>query len=183
MALCPKSKAQSNNVFLAVFGNTNAIPLNTPFTYFLFVTNNATLSLQNVTVSNHLPASLNILSATNLTNPGNITTNGNDVVFFITQILPGTIGEMNLTVRSTAVGTITNVVTLSTPQLLGTNLVVEAFSHITNSQQADLAVSISDPPTDVFVGDWITYNVIVTNLGPTSVSSVTVSNRFPLSST
>ncbi len=50
---------------------------------------------------------------------------------------------------------------------------------ITANAVADLAVTISDAPDPVFIGDALTYTIGVTNLGPSPATGVTVTNLLP----
>lgn len=177
----PNSSSAQSNLLVAVFpSTTNAIPVNSSLSYTIFLTNNSTVILQNTYVTNSLPDSAQILGSTNVTSPGNVSTNGTRVIFFIPQMLQGTFARMGLSVRPTASGAFTNLVTVFSPQLIETNILVTAVSQVTNlpAVQTDLALAITGPGPDVYTGDWTTFKVVITNNGPNTASNVLLSSSF-----
>ncbi len=84
---------------------------------------------------------------------------------------------MTVTAQPTAVGFITNSIAVVsyTPFLTtATNVVTQVIYG-----QTDLGVTVTGPSADVFVNDWITYGVTVTNMGPNDAPDVVLSNTFP----
>ncbi|MCX8090587.1 MAG: proprotein convertase P-domain-containing protein, partial [Verrucomicrobiae bacterium] len=59
----------------------------------------------------------------------------------------------------------------------GWSLTIETLSTI--NPVADLAVSVSDAPDPLYVGSGLDYTVVVTNLGPSAATGVTVTNVLP----
>lgn len=173
-----QADAQQQSLSFSVTSPTNTIAVNSTFTYTISVTNNLGALLQNVLVTNLLPASLQFVTATNQF--GYIFPNPPSVAFTIFN-LPGigAYAQMTLTVRPTAAGFVTNQVSLFSGQLGTTNLMV--VNEITNPTptMADLAVALTGPSQPVIRDDLFPYTITVTNLGPTEAFTVTLTNSLP----
>jgi uncharacterized repeat protein (TIGR01451 family) len=93
-------------------------------------------------------------------------------------------GRITLTVtgglNASATGVVTNTVAINTPAgLTNTNPITTATDTTTLTPQADLSVSKSATPNPALAGAAITYTVIVTNAGPSTVSFITVTDALP----
>ena len=176
LAACAPARAQTN-IFVVVFHPTNGVPVNGSIFYQIIVTNTAGAALQNSSLTNDFSAPVDFLLATN-SNSGTITTNGNTLTFFTTQILGfGGTARMGVTVRPTTVGTLTNVVTLTAFGLVDP-VTIAVVNEVTNvpGLEADVAVGIATPPGPFFPNDSITYSLFVTNLGPNTATNVVLTN-------
>ena len=166
-------RARAQGFVLSVTTSTNRVTVNTPLTYTINLTNNTAAELQNTFVTNTLPSSVQILNATNGFVSGNI------VIFQIPLFFSGGFAQMVVTVQPTAVGSITNSITVVsyTPFLTtATNVVTQVTAVETD---ADLGVTMTGPASGVFVNDLMAYGVTVTNLGPDDAPNVILTNTLP----
>jgi uncharacterized repeat protein (TIGR01451 family) len=175
-----KVEAQSfgSGLILSVTNSANSIQTSNSLTYTINVTNFLG-DLSDAEVTNTLPASVQILSATPSFG-GDVTNFGSVVVFDIGQFNLAGVAQMSLTVEPTAAGFITNMVVLSgfnVTNTATTNVVTQVTNAIPPS--ADLGVVISVPAMAVIVNDLIAYGVSVTNGGPSSAPNVALTNTLP----
>lgn len=167
----------SADLSVVVTGPAN-IAVGGTLTYTVTATNNGTGTAGNVTVTDTLPAGATYTSATGT---GWTCAQSGQVVTCSAPSLP-TGAAPAITIIATAPatpGTITNPVTVAstTPDPNTTN---NAGSVMTNvNESADLAVAITAAPEPVTAGAPITYTVDVTNNGPSSASTVTVTDTLP----
>lgn len=151
---------------------------NTSFTYTMAVTNNLSLSLQNLFITNQFSSGVRLVAiGSNYVSTVTTITSSN-IVFHIPQV-DVTPAIVTLSVTPSNSVPFTNFIRffVSSPSnSFGTNLVATATNI--PPQQADVSVSITGPGPDVYVGDWITFGVTVTNLGSLTTASMVVSNSF-----
>ena len=169
---------------LLVTSSASSILVSNSLTYTITVTNLVGV-LSDTVVSNTLTTSAQFVAASpSLTGAsvGTVTNFNNVTVFHLGGSIFGDISQMSLTVRPTAVGSITNFVFVSVPSIFVTNTATtNLVSQVTNTipPQADLGVAISVPATAVIVNDLMAYGVSVTNSGPSSASGVMLTNTLP----
>lgn len=170
------AKAQSFG--LSVAPSANSILVSNSLTYTITVTN-LIGTLPDVVVSNTLPASIQLVTAT--PSSGGVVTNyGSVVVFDLGGFGLGGVAQMTLTVQPTATGSVTNAVVVYADSGAIYTAATNVVTQVTNSTvQADLDVAITVPATAVIVNDWMAYQVSVTNLGPASVPNVFLTNTLP----
>ncbi len=149
-------------------------------TYTLQVTNSGPSDASNVIVTDTLPAGVAFASASS--SQGSVVQNGN--------IVTANVGDLDL--NETA--TITVVVDVSaavTAQLLNVATVVADQIETDSSNnrveeptdvnaQVDLVIEKTDSVDPVVPGEELTYNLLVTNRGPTDATGVTVSDSLPV---
>jgi len=180
LALCPRTGAQGFG--LSVTGSSSSVLVNNPLTYTINVTN-LTGGSSYVFVTNTFPASAQLLGAsiTNLPlGSGSVTTNANGFSFFI-MLGSGSGYPAQMTVQAapTQTGFFTNTVAIFVPDV--TNFTTNLVTQVTNSvaPQADLGVSIIGPVQTVITNDWMAYEVIATNSGPSAATNVVLTNTLP----
>ncbi len=176
LAVCPRSGAQGY-FGLSVTNPANSIFVSNSVTYTINVTNQTGFALTDAQVTNQLSASFLFVSASR--NQGSFTNYGSFVVFDLGQFLDHGIALLTLTVQPTAIGFITNTVTVAsayTTNTASTNVVVQVTNVVV---QADLGVAIIGPAQAVITNDWITYGVTATNSGPNAAPNVLLTNAFP----
>jgi uncharacterized repeat protein (TIGR01451 family) len=171
------SRADAQGFGLSATASADSILVNNPLTYTIDVTNLTGFDLVNTLVSNVLPASVQFQSATY--SQGSYSTNGNGVLFGLGTFFSGQIAHLTVTVNPTAAGFITNTVTVTSitvTNTASTNVVVEVTNLLI---QADLGVIMTGPRQAVITNDLMSYGVTVTNAGPSSAPSVSLTNTLP----
>jgi uncharacterized repeat protein (TIGR01451 family) len=165
---------------LSVVPSANSLLVSNSLTYTITVTNNVG-DLGDAVISNTLPASVQLVSATpNI--GGSVTNNGSIVVFNTGGFSVYTVAQMSLTVQPTAAGFITNQVIVLVPSTIVTNTAAtNVVTQVTNVPpvMADLGVTIAVPTTAIISNDWVTYAVTVTNAGPSAAPGVMLTNVLP----
>jgi uncharacterized repeat protein (TIGR01451 family) len=173
-----KAEAQSSGSFgLSVSNSASSLLVSNSLTYTITVTNLLGV-LDDAVVSNTLPTSVQLLSAS--PSLGGIVTNfGGVVVFDMGGLDFGAVVQMTLTVKPTVTGFLTNMVVVSTIDVTNTaatNVVVQVTNIVIN---ADLGVAITVPTTAVITNDLMVYGVSVTNAGPNAAPGVMLTNTLP----
>lgn len=160
-------------------GQTTAIP-GESITYTITVTNsNTSLSAVNsLTVTDNLPAT--ILNPTFTPSEG--TYDSATGAWTGLNLAPG--GSVTLTINGTidptATGTLQNTATVAPPAgVTDPNPNNDDSDSTTLVPTADLSISKSDNQTTAIPGQQISYSIVVTNNGPSTVSSVTVTDSVP----
>lgn len=173
------TKTEAQGFGLGVTSSASSILVSNSLTYTITVTNLTGLLLLDAQVSNALPASAQFVAA--IPEQGSFTNYGGITVFDLGAFGAAEILQMTLTVQPTAVGFITNTVTVYTTNFLtipvSTNIVVTQVTNIVI--QADLGVAITVPTTAVIANDFMTYGVSVTNSGPDDAPNVFLTNTLP----
>jgi uncharacterized repeat protein (TIGR01451 family) len=175
-----RARAQSFGLFVTT--PTVTLGVSNNLTYSITVTNLAGRPLQDVVVSNVLPASAVFVNAT--PDPSSFYTNyGTTTVFYLGLFIPAATLNMTLTVQPTVAGFLTNTVTIANTNVLdfvppsSTNLITVVTNPV--PPQADLGVLLTGPAQSVIVNDLVTVNVTATNLGPDDASPVQLTNSLP----
>ncbi len=110
---------------------------------------------------------------------GIVTVSSNAVVFDLGPVTFPGFAQLTLTIEPTAIGSITNTVTISSVTVTNTaftNVVVLVTNIVT---LADLGVALTGPAQPVITNDWMTYGVTVTNAGPDAAPNVMLTNTLP----
>ncbi|MGD0259138.1 MAG: protease pro-enzyme activation domain-containing protein [Verrucomicrobiota bacterium] len=145
-------------------------------TYTVSVTNNGPSDASGVTVTNVLPASVAVLSAT--VSQGSITAGGN--FWTIGTLLNGAQATATITVIPTATGSLVATSTVQGNQFDANPANNTATITTTVGASADLAIGITDYPNPVVVLSNVTYVIAVTNLGPSAATGVSVNDFLPV---
>ena len=170
-SLVDLSVSQTDNKTSVVPGTSN--------TYTITVTNNGPSTISNFTLTDSLPTALlnpvftpssgTYNSTTGLWN-GLTLASGNSVTITLTG-----------TIDPTATGSISNTVSVSPPSGLSDSNSSNnsATDTDTLTPQVDLSVSQTDNKTSIVPGTSNTYTITVTNNGPSTISSLTLTNAIP----
>jgi uncharacterized repeat protein (TIGR01451 family) len=148
-----------------------------PLTYTLTATNSGPSTAATVTLTDTLPAGLTYVSATG---PGECAANANVVVCDLGTIpFPGS-ANATLVVTPNISGTLTNTaqVAASTYDLDTINNSTEA--QITAITSADLSLTKVPTTGPYYVGQPLTYTLNVNNPGPTTATTVTLTDTLPV---
>src|SRR5271170_3718490 len=178
LVFCARANAQSFGLF--VTNAPNPAVVSNSLIYTISVTNETGGLLQNVFVTNTFSSSFQFVSAS--TNSQNFTNSysvsSSNVVFAFGSLSDGYFLQMTQKVRPLITGLLTNFVTVG-----GVTVPVAAFTNvvqvISTNATADLGVTMSGFPSDIYVNDIVTYQVSVTNGGPDSAGNVILSNGVP----
>jgi uncharacterized repeat protein (TIGR01451 family) len=164
---------------VAVFktGSTN-INAGSAIVYTITATNLGPSTASNVVVKDSLPAGVTFQSAS-----GSYTLSSNVVTWPGATLPKGVSVNFTLTLTAPASGSFVNVAsgTSDTPDPnLTNNNGSAAGSKVSTSVTpvADLMVLLSGP-TNVVVGDGLTYTIVVTNGGPSTASNIVVNDNLP----
>ncbi|HTV63337.1 MAG TPA: DUF11 domain-containing protein [Verrucomicrobiae bacterium] len=171
------ARAYAQGFGLLASSSASSILVSNSVTYTINVTNFTGIPLADAMVTNTLPASVEVSSAS--TTQGSYAINGSVVLFDLGQFSAGGIAQLTVTAEPTAAGFITNAITvisITVTNTASTNVVVQVTNAVI---QADLGVTITGPVQAVITNDWMTYGVSVTNSGPNAASNVTLTNTLP----
>ena len=153
------------------------VPVGGEATFVVGVTNHGPATALNVTVTNFLPASVNVISA--IASQGSVS--GGGTLASIGTLPKGSGATVTLVLNPTVVGTSTLTSTVApdpseVDPVPGNN---SANASISVVPAADLAVSAVASPSPAISGSNIAYVVTVTNGGPATASSVVMNQTLP----
>jgi uncharacterized repeat protein (TIGR01451 family) len=157
-------------------------------TYTIQVTNSGPSDVLDATVADTFTSSLTEVTFTSSASGGasGNTSNGAGNINDTVDMPAGSSITYTVTARvgSSATGTLTNTATVSSGSQNETNLDNNSATDTdTIVQQADLAITKTDNRTTSNPGDALTYQVRVTNNGPSDVTGATVADVMPSSLT
>lgn len=171
-------RAYAQDFGLNASASPNSVEINNPVLYTIAVTNLNAFAIDNVFVTNALSGAFVFNSAT-INRPGAFFTNSfGDIVFRINNFIGGDIAQLTLSLSPVAGGFFTNTITAGA--FGRTNAVTNLVTQV-NFPPADLGISMTNAATGVLTNDTTTIGLLVTNLGPSSASGVTVTNTLPTS--
>ena len=143
-------------------------------TYSINVTNFGPAAASSVIITDTLPNGVSFSSAS-----GNGANNSGVVTWSIANLSSNQVTNVTVTVTAPASGCLTNVANVGSPTSDPTptnNFTPPVITAVT--PLADLVMAKTGP-ANVNVASSFTYNLFVTNLGPSSASSVTVTDALP----
>ena len=174
------TRAGAQGVGLLAAASTNTIAISNLVTYTIEITNTNT-AFPTVSVTNTFTGALPVIfSSPTSTGAGTVTNTTNSVTFFLESV-GAPVEEMTFAVEPLALGTLTNTIVvvvssgLSTNTIESTNVVVSVI----NTNLSALGVTMSGFPPIAYTGDWVTYDVLVTNAGPAAATDVMFTNSLP----
>ena len=144
-------------------------------TYTISVTNFGPSSASSVVVTDALPAGVTFVSAS-----GNGVTNAGVVNWNLGILANGQVSNLTVTVTAPASGSLTNTANVTSPTSdpVPTNNVTPPVITVV-TPLADLQAGKIGPAA-VFAASNLTYTISVTNFGPSSASSVVVTDALPV---
>jgi uncharacterized repeat protein (TIGR01451 family) len=148
-------------------------------TYTLLVTNNGPSQATGVTVTDALPAGLTFASGT--ATQGTVSATNGTVTANLGNLAAGDSATITLTtsVAGSLQGEIVNTAIVSGNET-DTEPDNDTSSQTTQIEpRVDLQIVKSDTPDPVVAGENLTYTLLVTNLGPSSATGVTVVDTLP----
>jgi uncharacterized repeat protein (TIGR01451 family) len=158
-------------------GKTTVVP-GASNTYTITVTNNGPSTVSSLTLTDSIPAAL--LNPNFAPSAGAYDTNTG--VWSGLSLASGQSVTLTLTgtIDPNATGTISNTVTVAPPAgTTDTNSANDTATDNDTTPVADLAVAMTDGKTTVVPGASNTYTITVTNNGPSTVTSLTLTDTIP----
>lgn len=153
----------------------NPVVINGTLTCTVSVTNNGPSDGSGIVVTNALPAGLAVISAT--VSQGSITTGGG--LWTVGNLPAGSHATATLVAIAAVEGSLTCTSSAQGNQFDSNPANNSAALAVIVGPSADLAISIADYPDPVVVLSNLTYDVVVSNRGPSAATSVTVSDYLP----
>jgi uncharacterized repeat protein (TIGR01451 family) len=160
------------DVSLAIADSPDPVLAGQDLTYTLTAANSGPEAATGVTVTDTLPAGATFVSAA----PG--CTGTTTVSCSLGSIDSGSSAAATIKVRPTSSGTLTNQATVSSNETDPNPANNTATATTTVNPAADLAVTQTDSPDPVHVGQSLTYTIKVTNSGSTA-TGVTLTDNLP----
>jgi uncharacterized repeat protein (TIGR01451 family) len=142
--------------------------------YTISVTNFGPSSASSVVVTDTLPANVTFVSAS-----GNGINNAGMVSWSLGTLANGQVSNVTVTVTAPASGSLTNVASVSTPTTdpnLTNNVTAPVITTV--APAADVGLG-KVGPVSVLAASNLVYTISVTNFGPSSASSVVVTDTLP----
>lgn len=167
----------ATDLALVVIDSPATVPLHQDCTFTLDITNRGPLTTT-ATLTNLLPSSTSFLSA--FTSRGSCTNDNGRVACLFENLAPNETARVILRAKAGSLGPVTNVAFVSgvlPDSDTGNNAASLPAAIVPN---ANLAVTIADRPSPVWLGDNLSYTVTVTNQGPSDATNVVVTNQLPV---
>jgi uncharacterized repeat protein (TIGR01451 family) len=173
--------AAQPNVGISVSALPNPVAVGNTLVYTL-ITSNASAGigtaavLNDVIVSNTLPSSVTLVGVTGA--------QGTNVSGSLVVITNGTLNFQQrvtntITVTPTIAGTISNfVVVRGVTQLGPASATNSILTTVATAAQPNIQAGIAAEPQNVYVDDWVIFNISVTNTGTASAENLVISNHF-----
>ncbi len=178
------------NLEITKVDRQDPVPLGSTVTYDIEVTNSGPADAENVVITEKLPSGVDFVGATSSNVAGFVELEG-IVTYVIGTLADGETANVTVTVRPRVAGLIGNSVSVrSSTNQSGplTNNTVTEYTTVTggavcsccaNQPEVDLAITKTDSPDPVIVGQPLTYTITVTNVGTTSATGVMVTDQLP----
>jgi uncharacterized repeat protein (TIGR01451 family) len=147
-------------------------------TYTVIVRNVETARARAVVMTDTLPAGLTFASVS--TTKGVCLRTGNTIRCTLGNLNKGTSVQITVAVTPTVAGVFTNTATIVTtsPDNNAANDTVSISTTVL--PKSDLMIGKHDTPDPVFVGNALSYSLVVTNAGPSAATNVMVTDTLPL---
>jgi len=155
--------------------------IDSTLTYTVSLTNNGPNPATVIIVTNVLPASAPILSAT--FSRGTALYAGNVIIWSLPSLASGASATATILVTPTAEGTITATATAGGQELDPITANNTATISTVVGPAADLALSLTGFPSPVVAGSNVTYSIDVTNQGPSTATGVSLNDLLPATAT
>jgi uncharacterized delta-60 repeat protein/uncharacterized repeat protein (TIGR01451 family) len=166
------------DVGLAMTASTATVVATSNLTYTLTLTNYGPSAATSIVVTDALPADMAYVSSS--PSVGSVSNSAGLVTWTIPSLAKDAVASLVLVVQANSTGTITNVaaVTTGTPDLNPDDNTALAVV-IVSSPTADLAIGLLDSPDPLSLGGYLTYTLMVSNLGPATATGVIVVDTLP----
>ncbi|QDV70716.1 Cna protein B-type domain protein [Rosistilla carotiformis] len=148
-------------------------------TYVLTILNNGPIDGTGVTVTDVLPSTLTIVSAS--ASQGSVTPNGNSLSANLGNLASGATATITIvtTLAASATGTVTNTANVTSNETDSNTSNNQSTISSTVTQQTDLSIVKTDIGDPTSPGNTIDYTLTVTNNGPSNATGVVVTDNLP----
>jgi uncharacterized repeat protein (TIGR01451 family) len=165
------------NLSLVATGTPNPVPAGGDLTYLFTLTNSGTIAATNVTLTDQLPPSVTLVSASVSQGFTHTSLGGTTVSASLGMLNAGVTATLTIVVQTSAasVGTISDTASGSS----GGDDPVSATVTTTVQAAADLSVVMTSAPGPIFAGGDLTDTITITNSGPETATGVTASLPLP----
>jgi uncharacterized repeat protein (TIGR01451 family) len=166
------------DVGLAMTASAATVVATSNLTYTLTLTNYGPSTATSIVVTDALPAGMAYVSSS--PSVGSVSSSAGLVTWTIPSLAKDGIASLALVVQANSTGTITNAatVTTGTPDLNPDDNSALAVV-IVSSPTADLAIGLLDSPDPLSLGGYLTYTLMVSNLGPATATGVIAVDTLP----
>jgi uncharacterized repeat protein (TIGR01451 family) len=153
--------------------------VNGQLTYTLTVINNGPSDASGVIITDSIPATLNIVSATS--NNASVGTVGNTVTFTVGNLASGSTATATIivSVADTTITTVANTATVTSVETDSNNANNSSTANTTVTPVADLRIAKTDSTDPVIAGGTMSYTLTVVNDGPSGATNVVVTDVLP----
>jgi uncharacterized repeat protein (TIGR01451 family) len=145
------------------------------------ITNQGPSSATAITLTDTLPAGIGFITAT-ISAGGDCVSGVGDVTCHLASLNVGSSAMATIVITAPATpGLITNTasVTSATPNLGGDNSQVTTVSAV-EEPAANLSLAVNVSPAQVTPASRLTYTVVISNLGPSSATAITLTDTLPV---
>lgn len=175
------STAVDRLVDLAITKTDSPDPVlvNGQLTYTLTVINNGPSDASGVIITDNIPATLNIVSATS--NDATVSTTGNTVTFTAATLASGATATATIvvSVADTTITTVANTATVTSVETDSNPNNNSSTANTTVTPVADLRITKTDSTDPVIAGGTMSYTLTVVNDGPSGATNVVVTDILP----
>lgn len=168
-------RADAQGFNLTATTSTNLLKVGSSLTYNIAISNQTSVLLNFVQVTNTLSTNVILISASSSQGTNSVV--GRDLVYTLGAVPPTGTATMTLVVQPTTSGLLTNTITVADSEITNTattNIVVQVVNGL-----ADLGVGVFGPLQTIITNDLTSYSVGVTNFGPDSAPNVILTNSLP----
>ena len=169
------------DLFVTKMDSPDPAPVGQNLLYSIQVGNNGPGDATNVTITDVLPNSVTLVSAT--PTQGSCNPPGNPVVCNLGTILATNLANINVVVKPNNTGTISNQVTVSGDQADPNTVNDSSTATTTIAPTADLSITKSATPPSppgAVAGEILSYHIVATNNGPSPATNVQVIDALPI---